>query len=251
MPSYKGCIELSKLTQNQIWMLAVDGKRFQSENGPEGFERREPTSVNRIITVMNKMLSTASAEMSHIMRCLAGDVGLFYIPSGSDHMDLEVAAILDSYYTKIAQCGDNDDEKLALIATMIKELTRKHAFFDGNNRLFVNCMLLKMLCQNGFGPAILFDPNVFEFLSIAELVATIRQAIVETRQFIDSDDKTIYGVKLDTLHPDLFKKHELFANAFLQSILSSLIKHVESGVKQRRKLTPCQRPKLTPLYRLN
>lgn len=65
-------------------------------------------------------------------------------------------------YNKNIMIAKTGDAKLIIIGKTIEALERIHPFIDGNGRTFVNLLMNYLLLQEGFPPATLFEPNVFD-----------------------------------------------------------------------------------------
>lgn len=85
-----------------------------------------------------------------------------------------IQGILRDYEGSIHSARSPDD-KLRAMATACRALEVSHFFADGNQRTVAFLVLNKMLIENGFSPAILDDPYLFDgYRSIHELVLDIK-----------------------------------------------------------------------------
>lgn len=100
----------------------------------------------------------------------------YQAPQGSDVSGL-VASAIDHYNAEIVKVT-SDDDKLLLIAKLIQTFERIHPFADANGRVFVNLLLNYLLLQEGFPPAIFFDPNIFDMNH--EMVDEIKKGMANT-----------------------------------------------------------------------
>lgn len=64
MKYLEGIKYLATILQEQAWMLAVDGKLYSQEKGPEGFEAREPGSIQGILTGLLMSLQTLGKQLT-------------------------------------------------------------------------------------------------------------------------------------------------------------------------------------------
>ncbi len=286
-----GLQKIKETPDSAIWMLAVDGKFFSKENGPCGFDTREPGSVqgilNGFITALQQLntKSELSFEMlQHIhTSCVQGiktqnpanpgvvrttqvafeimpgwssleglknliekgfvvcpaysiagtskanvdvenplnlanferyyklasekKIKLFYFPPNAEKLDSNLTSSITRYNSLIAQLKEskkdfNPDILLIAIAELIQNLTRTHAFRDGNNRSFVNCLLNALLVHNGFRPGIFYDPNVFEFHTITELLKIIKEAMAANERIAAGPDTSLFDFNLSQMTVD-------------------------------------------------
>ena len=65
-------------------------------------------------------------------------------------------------YSKQIRSASSDAEKLRAIVTLCRSLEVLHPFTDGNQRTIAFALLTKLLIENGFSPAILKDPTMFD-----------------------------------------------------------------------------------------
>ena len=89
----------------------------------------------------------------------------------------KISQIINDYNEKIAR-EKCDDDKLFVIGNTIQALERIHPFSDANGRTFVNLLLNYMLLKEGFPPATLFEPNVFD--AYGYTVAVLKKGIANT-----------------------------------------------------------------------
>ncbi|KTD19915.1 Fic family protein [Legionella londiniensis] len=73
-----GLESLARLQQDKLWMLAVDGKLYSKEQGPQGFEAREPGSIAGVLSgllaaleSLNKPISVEDIQKIH-KACMTG-----------------------------------------------------------------------------------------------------------------------------------------------------------------------------------
>ena len=82
-----------------------------------------------------------------------------------------------TYYEKI-EFAMGSEAKLRAIVELCRSLEVFHSFSDGNQRTIVFCLLTKLLIENGFSPAIVKDPCVFDgYRTIASLVEEVREGM--------------------------------------------------------------------------
>lgn len=272
-----GLKKIKTMPNSAIWMLAVDGKFFSKENGPCGFDKREPGSVQGILNgflaalkELQKGDELSIKTLQHIHNiCLSGirtqnsanpgvfranpvgfeimpgwasldglknlidqgytviqgvpipgstkcvlDTGapltrgnieehfrkktkLFYIPPAAEEILDKLSASISKFNSviaklKVSKKDFNPDILLTIIAELIQNLTRTHAFRDGNNRSFVNNLLNALLVQNGFYPCIFYDPNVFEFHTLSQLVTILKEATAASEKIATEPGTTLF-----------------------------------------------------------
>ncbi len=85
--------------------------------------------------------------------------------------------LFDQYYTRI-RWASSDREKLIAIVDLCAALEVYHVFKDGNQRTIAFILLPKLLIENGFFPAILEYPHMFDgIFTTNEMVQQLRQGI--------------------------------------------------------------------------
>jgi len=86
----------------------------------------------------------------------------------------KMEAIIERYNRDI-QYAKTDDEKLAIIALVPRELELLHPFPDGNSRTFSCITLLHLLLYNGLTPTLLDNPNLDNEVSLGQWINEIKQ----------------------------------------------------------------------------
>lgn len=98
-----------------------------------------------------------------------------------------VDAYFKQYYEEITQVK-TDEDKLTKIVTLCRKLEISHFFGDANQRTIVFYVLNKLLIENGFKPAILENPIVFDgYHSVKELVQDV---MVGMKNFLSHHKKS-------------------------------------------------------------
>ncbi|MFZ2314960.1 MAG: hypothetical protein WAW86_04780 [Gammaproteobacteria bacterium] len=144
---------------------------------------------------IDKMIdSVDTTNIDQIIYSKMQQQGILYIASKSSDQELSdlVADTLMQYNNKITslQC---DQDKLILIGKTIERLERIHPFKDANGRVFVNLLLNYLLLEEGFPPATLFEPNVFDAYGYHAKVLT--KGILNT-QAIYAGEKALFGLTM-------------------------------------------------------
>lgn len=73
---------------------------------------------------------------------------------------------------------EHSEQRLFDIVTLCQKLERLHPFVDGNARTFGVHLLNHLLIQNGFDVTALFDPNILDGHSTAEVVQAVKEGQV-------------------------------------------------------------------------
>jgi hypothetical protein len=312
----------SKLPAENVWMLVVDGRFHASQNGPEGYESREPNSIagvlNGLMTALkdinqdltveqicathracmegvksknpcepgkfrtNPVISEIRPEWVTVERVsdflasskgkpklliddkalknntvvplssltpaekvdgvlkLAFDMQAEMHPSVLENPDfltkiqqrnlaivfsheqknissipVEVKKIVDLFNQGIRQ-AQSENEKLLLLAKLTQDLLRQeHPFRDGNNRLFVNCILLRLLARHFGKLALFFDPNVFEMSTPLELMVVLKEAMLKADAMLANPLAPVFNFD----HTTVAEKYVKLGKKFLENIL--------------------------------
>lgn len=141
-------------------------------------------------------------------------------------------SILNEYNVNSMRC-QNPISTLTVITKTVKALTCLHPFRDGNNRVFVNCLLNRLLMENEFPPVIFYDPNIFEFHTIEDLVQIIQARCSATMAFTSNPNQAIFDfnpVQSDFLNKEKFI---LLGHNFLLSIKQSIASIANIYYKKR------------------
>lgn len=100
--------------------------------------------------------------------------------------------IVGIYNAQIKQ-ANTADEKLKAIVFLIQQYLRQHPHRDGNNRTLVNDLLNQLLIENGLSPTLLFEPNIFEFHAVDELVAIIKKGQMLFTSIINKPREPVFN----------------------------------------------------------
>lgn len=88
-----------------------------------------------------------------------------------------INGLIDTYYKRIASASTNK-EKLAAIVDLCQALEVYHVYNDGNQRTIAFTLLPKLLIENGFTPAILERPYLFDGqFTTNEMVQQVEQGM--------------------------------------------------------------------------
>lgn len=104
--------------------------------------------------------------------------------------------IINNYNEQIKTLKE-PDEILQLIGETTEAFERTHPFGDANGRTFVNLLQNRLLIQNGFPPATLFQPNLYD--AFGNHVAVLKRGIQNTMAIYNGED--IFGYHMHILHP--------------------------------------------------
>lgn len=143
--------------------------------------------------------------------------GLRYItPVGSDAKQLLDDNI--THYNQQIIHAKSDEEKLKLIAKTIQFFERIHPFADANGRTFVNLLLNYLLLQEGFPPAIFFEPNIFDIHH--DLANEIKKSIANTIEIYNGNTNLFrYNQRMET-------------QAILEALNEVLTQHIHINIKR-------------------
>ena len=152
---------------------------------------------------------------------------VFFVTAFSECLEEESQGILDDYYADLTKCKTPKKKLFVIVETTLR-LDLLHAFGDGNGRVFTNITLNRMLLENGFLPAVFFDPNIFGSLHpVEDLVQVVIEGMNNTR-------KLMSGVI------NLFDAHEKIVDWDLESQLRQpaceFMRFVETELIDRLKI---------------
>ena len=99
---------------------------------------------------------------------------------------------IEMYNTTI-KSAKSDDEKIAVIGKTIQQFERIHPFTDANGRTFVNLLLNYLLIKEGFPPATMVEPNLFDAFGFTSEV--IQNGIANTLE-IYHGNKNLFGFSI-------------------------------------------------------
>lgn len=102
---------------------------------------------------------------------------------------------IDTYNTDIIKAKNNDEKKLKVIVTLIRDLEQLHPFLDGNCRVFCMILLNHLLVKNKFPPAILSNPNCFDGYDIESLIDQVIDGMERSLQLLHEKDSELFGVR--------------------------------------------------------
>lgn len=123
------------------------------------------------------------------------EIGFIFQPIvGVKNINEKLKAITDKF-NHDSKAAKNDDDLLRAIIIKAKELCKTHPYRDANNRSFINCDLNVTLMKYGFCPVILKDPNVFEFHTVDQLLAIVKEGMAITEKLLKLPDEPVYGFK--------------------------------------------------------
>lgn len=95
----------------------------------------------------------------------------------------KINELLDNYYKQMSG-SQTPDERLSAIVNLCRAIEIFHAFPDGNQRTIAFALLTKLLVENGFSPAMLDDPAMFDgYYSTVEMVDLIKKGQENYRNF--------------------------------------------------------------------
>lgn len=102
-----------------------------------------------------------------------------------------VEDIVERFNTSMATAS-TADERLRIIALLVRELELLHPFPDGNCRTFACVLLTQLLLNYEFSPALLDNPNLDGECSLDEWIAEIRKGMLLFERLLEDPAARIY-----------------------------------------------------------
>ncbi len=96
-----------------------------------------------------------------------------------------IQEIFQEYSEKIQQ-AKTTQEKESGISVCSTELSRVHIFTDGNTRS-VNILLMGLLLSNDLKPAVLCDPNCFDYYADSEILTEVQRGYLNFQALLKQD----------------------------------------------------------------
>lgn len=100
--------------------------------------------------------------------------------------------IVERYNLDINQAG-TEDEKLTVIALLIRQLELLHPFPDGNCRVFACVLLTQLLLLHGFPPAMLTNPNLDAEYSLDQWIDEIKAGMERTQVLLEDPNAALFN----------------------------------------------------------
>ena len=170
----------------------------------------------------------------------------FYLdPKDISSIPAEVQKIVAAF-NKDMRNAQSNDEKLLLLARLTQNLLRQeHPFRDGNNRLFVNCILVRLLMKHFGKIALFFDPNVFEMSTPLELVTVLKEAMLQADIMLDNPNDPVFNFdsskvaeKYVALGKEFLKELNNLVLHDSRTYFNALIKRSADGLNSTRSFSP-------------
>lgn len=155
----------------------------------------------------------------------------FFLKSMIKHLLVETV-------TNSLNKASNDNERIEAIAQFGQDALRLHPFADGNNRNFVNCVMNVLFIMNGLLPCIYEQPNIFECISVPELVDYIKKGQALTQQVMDSPNSKVLGYSNASLPKELAQKFTKESNSVMMIAKAQLSKLAAGEEKTQAKESP-------------
>jgi UDP-N-acetylmuramoyl-tripeptide--D-alanyl-D-alanine ligase len=99
--------------------------------------------------------------------------------------------IIERYNQNIQQ-AKTEDEKLAVIALVPREMELLHPFPDGNSRTFSCITLTHLLLYHGLKPALLENPNLDNEVSLSQWIVEIKKGMDRTKELLLEPNKRMF-----------------------------------------------------------
>jgi len=125
--------------------------------------------------------------------------------------------IINRYNTNI-KTAKTDDEKLAVISLVSRELELLHPFPDGNARTFSCILLNHLLMFNGFPPAINENPNLDNEVSHKEWIEEVKKGIDRTLTLIKNPKAKVFNYSIDDMPKEYQEKFLDMAKELIDAI---------------------------------
>lgn len=152
------------------------------------------------------------------------DLMVSYRPPDPEHVPHLMQDIVDHYNEKITT-AETEDEKLRIIVAHVQAIEQLHPFNDGNLRT-AYILLQRLLIQNGFLPAMLYDPNFFDGFDVDTLVEMVKEGIENTRRIINDPKYKLFNFEAAiTPSPNLDKACQFELYDIIQSLAEIEMRH--------------------------
>ncbi|RJX23807.1 MAG: hypothetical protein C4563_01170 [Desulfobulbus sp.] len=125
---------------------------------------------------------------------LAGDSTLSRFYEAKHYVQMLIVDKMEEIvdrYNRNSRRATSEEEKLATIALLVRELELLHPFSDGNCRVFANVLLTQLLLYHGFPPAILHNPNLDGELSLKQWTGEIKDGMQRTLTLLEDPTATV------------------------------------------------------------
>ena len=121
-------------------------------------------------------------------------------------------------YNQDIKTAKTDDEKLAVITLVSRELELLHPFPDGNARTFSCILLNQLLMFNGFPPAINENPNLDNEVSHKEWIKEVKKGIDRTLMLIKNPKEKVFNYSIDDMAKEYQNKFLDMAKELIDTI---------------------------------
>jgi UDP-N-acetylmuramyl pentapeptide synthase len=125
--------------------------------------------------------------------------------------------IVESFNLSIKKSSGSED-RIYIIATLVRDLELLHPFPDGNCRVFACILLNHLLMYFDFYPAILDNPNLDGECSYDEFVEEIRKGMDNTRALLDDPSLRLFDFSITDLSPEENNSFLRMADGFIRRI---------------------------------
>lgn len=125
--------------------------------------------------------------------------------------------IVESFNLSIKKSSGAED-RIYIIATLVRDLELLHPFPDGNCRVFACILLNHLLMYFDFYPAILENPNLDGECSYDEFVEEIRKGMDNTRALLDDPSLRLFDFSVSDLSTEENNSFLLMADGFIRRI---------------------------------
>jgi len=160
------------------------------------------------------------------------------IQNNHPHVRARMANIMEALLLNFnfeLSAATNPDTRLRLIIQYIQECEQLHPFTDFNCRIFCMTLLFNLLRMNGFPPAILDDPNIFDLMSIDEIKEQVVAGMHRVFELID--------IKKTHNFDTTVVRHALAKSTFLAAELRHFDEFIAVEESYRQQLQPSSKVK--------
>lgn len=151
-------------------------KKSEEMNAESELLRSRLLSKRRDLSLKKngKLIAEIPEEPYSVIKCREYPTPEYvFLGATSESQDYMELIIED--YNKNIESSTTKDAKIETISTLVRDLERVHPYVDFNCRTFAVLVLNRELVKNKFQPAILEDPNMFDYETIDNLKGLIRQ----------------------------------------------------------------------------
>jgi len=179
----------------------------------EAVSLNSTTFYNQVLSLKNS-IESADKLWGKISEFFAQDI-LFYRAPDSSNLEFLLENICEEYNLNIHK-AIGLEEKLNIITETIQNIEQLHPFPDANGRTSL-IILQRLLIQNNFYPAMLYNPNYIDGYHISELIIEIKKGIQNTTLIIQHPELAIYNYQTQFFLQSNEKNNDQFFNKIIDN----------------------------------